>query len=436
MRRLIILIAMLYPPLALMGNTPPGQKYKDSNLPVETRVEDLLQQMTPQEKITLLGGDETGFNACGVERLGIPPIRMTDGPVGVRTGAATAFPVSINMAASWDTGLIHRYGVALGEETKAKGKNCILGPCVGIHRFPLNGRNFESFGEDPFLSSRMAVSVVQGVQSQHVIATVKHFACNDQEWERNHYDVQVDERTLREIHLPAFEAAVKEGQVLAVMSAYNIVNGAHCSENRHLLTDILKNDWGFPGIVMSDWVSVYSAVGAANAGLDLEMPHPVWFKDRLLAAVQDGRVSEAVIDDKVRRQLRVRFLAGLFDNPAPAEDESIIRSESHRNLALEMARKSIVLLKNDRLLPLARERIKTIALIGPHAKTARTGGGGSSMVQPWETVSPYEGVAALLGNQVKIAYAEGTHIDPIRPVPLPSKYLRTPDGRRDRKSVV
>jgi beta-glucosidase len=182
---------------------------------------------------------------------------------------------------------------------------------------------------------------------------------------------------------------------------------------------------------MSDWVSVYSAVGAANAGLDLEMPHPVWFKDRLLAAVQDGRVSEAVIDDKVRRQLRVRFLAGLFDNPAPAEDESIIRSESHRNLALEMARKSIVLLKNDRLLPLARERIKTIALIGPHAKTARTGGGGSSMVQPWETVSPYEGVAALLGNQVKIAYAEGTHIDPVRPVPLPSKYLRTPDGRSE-----
>lgn len=431
MKRLIALIAIFCPVFSLMGNNTLSQKYQDSKLPVDARVDGLLQQMTLQEKIALLGGDETGFNSCGVERLGIPPIRMSDGPVGVRTGAATAFPVSINMAASWDTGLIHRYGVALGEETKAKGRNCILGPCVGIHRFPLNGRNFESFGEDPFLSSRMAVSVIQGVQSQGVIATVKHFACNDQEWERNHYDVQVDERTLREIHLPAFETAVTEGHVLAVMSAYNIVNGAHCSENRHLLTDILKEDWGFPGIVMSDWVSVYSADKAANAGLDMEMPHPVWFKDRLLAAVQDGRVSEAVIDDKVRRQLRVRFLAGIFDRPAPTEDETIIRSESHRHLALEMARKSIVLLKNDGLLPLAKDRIKTIALIGPHAKTARTGGGGSSMVQPWETVSPYEGAVALLGNQAKIAYAEGTHIDPVRSVPLPSRYLRTPDGRSE-----
>ena len=430
MRRLITLTAILCPAFALMG-APADQMYKDPKLPVEARVENLLPQLTLQEKISLLGGDETGFNGCGVERLGIPPIRMSDGPVGVRTGAATAFPVSINMAASWDTALIHRYGVALGEETKAKGKNCILGPCVGIHRFPLNGRNFESFGEDPFLSSRMAVNVVQGVQSQGVIATVKHFACNDQEWERNQYDVQVDERTLREIHLPAFEAAVTEGHVLAVMSAYNIVNGAHCSENRHLLTDVLKHDWGFPGIVMSDWVSVYSADQAANAGLDLEMPHPVWFKDRLLAAVKDGRVSEAVIDDKVRRLLRVRFLAGIFDNPPPVENESIIRSESHRNLALEMARKSIVLLKNDGVLPLAPERIKTIALIGPHAKKARTGGGGSSMVQPWETVSPYQGVTALLKDRVKITYAEGTHIDPIRPVPLPSKYLRTPDGRSE-----
>ena len=205
---------------------------------------------------------------------------MTDGPVGVRTGAATAWPVSINMAASWDTNLIQRYGVALAEEVKAKGKNCILGPCVGIHRFPLNGRNFESFGEDPFLSGRMAVSYIQGVQSQNVIATVKHFACNDQEWQRNRADSVVDERTLREIHLPAFEAAVTEGKVRAVMSAYNLVNGQHCSENKHLLTDILKGDWGFQGIVMSDWVSVYSAVAAANNGLDLEMPRPVWFGEQ------------------------------------------------------------------------------------------------------------------------------------------------------------
>jgi beta-glucosidase len=161
----------------------------DMNVPVEKRIEELLQQMTLQEKIMLLGGDETGFNSQGVPRLGIPPIRMTDGPVGVRNEEATAFPVSVNMAASWNTELIYRYGIALAEETKAKGKNCILGPCVGIHRFPLNGRNFESFGEDPYLSARMAVHFILGVQSQNVIATVKHYACNDQEWMRNDYDV-------------------------------------------------------------------------------------------------------------------------------------------------------------------------------------------------------------------------------------------------------
>jgi len=224
--------------LILNGFNLAWAESEDMKLAVEKRIESILKQMTLEEKITLLGGDRTGFNGCGIERLGIPPIRMTDGPVGVRTGEATAFPVSVNMAASWDTALIYRYGVALAEETKAKGKNCILGPCVGIHRFPLNGRNFESFGEDPYLSARMAVNFIKGVQSQNVIATVKHFACNDQEWERNNYDVVVDERTLREIHLPAFEYAVKEAGVKAVMSAYNIVNGQHCSENKHLFTTV------------------------------------------------------------------------------------------------------------------------------------------------------------------------------------------------------
>jgi len=402
---------------------------KDMKLSVENRIEDILKQMTLEEKITLLGGDDTRFNGCGVQRLGIPPIRMSDGPVGVRTGEATAFPASVNMAASWDTALIYRYGVALGEETKAKGKNCILGPCVGIHRFPLNGRNFESFGEDPYLAARMAVNVIKGVQSQNVIATIKHYVCNDQEWERNNYDVVVDERTLREIQLPAFEYAVKEANVRAVMSAYNIVNGEHCSENKHLLTDILKNDWNFKGIVMSDWVSVYSADKAANNGLDLEMPRPKWFKDVLLAAVKSGQVSQNVIDDKVHRHLRVRLETGLFENPSPKEDESIIQSESHQNLALEIAQKSIILLKNDNILPLAEDKIKTIALIGPSAKTARTGGGGSSRVRPWKAVSPYEGLINLLGDNVKIKFAEGARIDTVKAASIPSKYLRTPDGQ-------
>jgi beta-glucosidase len=397
-------------------------------LPVETRIDDLLPRMTLAEKIAMLSGDKTGFNASGVERLGIPPIRMSDGPVGVRTGVATAWSASVNMAASWDTNLIYNYGIALAEEIKAKGKNCILGPCVGIHRFPLNGRNFESFGEDPFLSARMAVNYIQGVQSQNVIATVKHFACNDQEWERTHVDSVVDERALREIHLPAFEAAVTEGKVRAVMSAYNIVNGQHCSENKHLLSDILKGDWGFNGIVMSDWVSVHSAIAAANNGLDLEMPHPVWFGEKLLEAIQSGQVSEQTIDDKIRRLLRVRFESGLFENPSPKPDESVVRSAAHRELALEMAQKSMVLLKNDGLLPLSKDKLKTIAFIGPAANVARTGGGGSSNIRPWGKVSPLAGMKKLLGDRVKIQFAEGVNIDPVKAITVTSEFLLAPDG--------
>jgi beta-glucosidase len=398
---------------------------------VESRIEGLLKQLTLEEKITLLGGDQTGMNGCGVERLGIPLIRMSDGPVGVRSGPSTAFPVSVNMAASWDTELIHRYGIALAEETKAKGKNCILGPCVGIHRFPLNGRNFESFGEDPFLSARMAVTYIKGVQSQNVMATVKHFACNDQEWERNNYDSIVDDRTLREIHLPAFEYAVKEANVLAVMAAYNIVNGQHCTENKQLLIDILKNEWGFKGILMSDWGSVYSTVEAANNGLDIEMPQPKWFDGKLLTAVRQGKVSQETIDDKVRRLLRVRIETGIFENPRPKQDESAIRSKAHVNLAVEMAQESIILLKNDKMLPLAQDKIKTIALIGPSAKIARAGGGGSSRVRPWRTVSPYDGLTTLLGKDVKIEYNEGVRVVKFNMASIPSQYLTTPDGKSE-----
>lgn len=406
-----------------------GQNYLNKSASIDDRINDLLPRLTLEEKISMLSGDSTGFNSHGVPRVHIPEIRMSDGPVGVRDGLSTAYPVSVNMAASWDTALIYRYGVALGEETRAKGKTCILGPCVGIHRFPLNGRNFESFGEDPFLSSRMAVNYVKGVQSQQVIATVKHFAANDQEWERNNYSSNVDERTLREIHLAPFEAAVKEGHARAIMSAYNKVNGVHCSENRQLLTDILKNDWGFTGVVMSDWVSVYSAVDAANNGLDIEMPEAVWMGDSLLAAVKAGKVSEAIINEKIRRHLRVRFEMGQFDAPLPVANQSAVETPAHRQLAREIAEKSIVLLKNDGVLPLSINQLKTVAVIGPSAKVMRSGGGGSSKVDPWVTVSPLEGIQAVAGKQVKVMYAEGVSIDPEKAVQLPGKYLRAPDGK-------
>ncbi|MFA5258318.1 MAG: glycoside hydrolase family 3 N-terminal domain-containing protein, partial [Opitutales bacterium] len=393
------------------------------------KIDSLLSQMTLEEKVAMLSGDETGFNSPGVERLGVPMIYMTDGPVGVRLGQATAFPVSVNMAAGWDTALVRQYGNALAEETLAKGRNCILGPCVGVQRYPLGGRNFESFGEDPFLSAMMDVDFIRGVQEKGVIATIKHYATNDQEWERRSVDSIVSERALREVHLLPFEYGVKDGGVWMLMSSYNLVNGTHASENAHLLTDVLKNDWGFKGLVVSDWTSTYSTEGTANAGLDIEMPDGVWFGARLLEAVADGRVSESVIDDKIRRHLRVRFAMGLFDNPVPAPDQSVIESDAHRALARTMAEESITLLKNDGLLPLERGKHLTIALIGPNALYARSGGGGSALVNPWTTVSPLEGLRKLLGDDVTILAAEGVDLNPADTEPFPSAYLRSPDGQ-------
>ena len=207
---------------------------------VEQKIRDLIGKMTLEEKIDLLSG--TGFETRPILRLGIPPLNMTDGPVGVRWDSSTAFPVSIAMAATWDPGLIRRVGWALGREVKAKGRHMLLGPCININRVPHGGRNFESFGEDPYLTSRIAVSYVEGVQSEKVVACAKHFACNNQEWERATIDAKVDERALREIYLPAFRAAVQEGGAWTVMSAYNRLNGYYCSENHYLLTDVLKND--------------------------------------------------------------------------------------------------------------------------------------------------------------------------------------------------
>lgn len=397
--------------------------------PNEQDIQDLVGQMTLEEKLTMLSGDVTGFNAPGVERLGVPTLYMSDGPLGVRNGKATAYPASIALAATWDAQLAHDYGNALAEETLAKGKNCILGPCVGVSRFPLGGRNFESFGEDPVLSGYLAIAVIHGIQEKGVLATIKHYAANDQEWRRNDVDSIVSERALREVHLLPFEYGVKEGDVWSVMSSYNLVNGHHASENSYLLTDVLKTDWGFRGIVMSDWVSVYSAAKAANAGLDLEMPNAVWFGEKLTADVKAGKVSQAVIDDKIRRHLRVRSALGMFDRPAPVADQSLVETQAHRDMARRMAEESITLLKNNGLLPLDKTKAPVIALIGPNSLVARTGGGGSSCVEPWRTTSPLEGLRAVLGDKATILTNEGVMIDAARVQVVPTEYLHTPDGK-------
>ena len=383
----------------------------------DPRIEKLLSRLTLAEKISLLGG--TGFETVPIPRLGIPPLKMTDGPVGVRWQESSAFPASIMMAASWNTPLIEDLGAAIARETRAKGRQMLLGPCLNIHRTPFGGRNFESYGEDPFLAARMAVAFVKGVQASHVVATAKHFACNNQEHERMFTNVTVSERALREIYLPAFEAAVKEGGVMSVMSAYNKVNGTWCSENPVLLTDILKKEWGFRGFVVSDWGAVHSTVPTVHAGLDVEMPTGKYLNaGTLLPAVKDGLVSEAAITEMVRRLLRTMVWAGLLDGTDKTSGE--LNSARHRALARDVAREGMVLLKNEgQLLPLNPAAIKTLAVIGPAAAQAHTGGGGSSHVDPIYAISPYEALRQRLSPGATVRFAAGCRaegsLDPVPP---------------------
>lgn len=382
--------------------------YKDPKSVTEDRVEDLLKKMTLDEKLEqLTGTGDNGFDTKVNERLGIPAFKMTDGPLGVRWEKSTSFPSGVSIAASWDTVLISRFAEALAEETHAHGRNFLLGPCVNIHRLPTGGRNFESYGEDPYLASRLAVNYIKALQGKNVISSVKHFALNNQEWQRTEIDVQADERTMREIYLPSFEAAVKEGGVYTVMSAYNKVNGWWCSVNQNLLSDILKKDWGFKGFVISDWGSTHSTVNAANYGLDLEMPVAYVFStDSLKKAIQEGKVSQEMINDKVRRILRVKFLAGLFDKTFPS-DTTVLTGEAHKKLALEIAKESIVLLKNENdLLPLDINKVKKIAIIGPNATVAQIGGG-SSQVDPYYSVSALDGIKKFVGSNAEIIYSQG-----------------------------
>ncbi len=335
---------------------------------------------------------------------------MADGPHGVRRGKATCFPGSLAQAASWDRDLIGRIGIALGKEFRAKGCYVGLGPCINIIRDPRGGRSFETMGEDPYLIAQLATEYVKGVQSQKVITTPKHFVCNNQENERFQNDVQVPERSLQEMYLPAFKACVVDGGALGIMSAYNQVRGEFCSQNAYLLNDILKNQWQFKGFVVSDWGACHSTVESINAGLDVEMPRAKFYGKPLFEAVEKGQVSERTVDEAVRRILRTKFWAGVFDKPLVA-DESRVNTPEHQALALEAARKAIVLLKNDdNLLPLDKNKIKRIALIGPNAAIARPTGGGSSRVNPYYAVSPMDGLKNKLGDSVEINYVKGCSI--------------------------
>jgi beta-glucosidase len=285
--RTIIILTVLIAGVAIghAQDVPSNAPYKNAKLPVEQRVQDLLGRMTIEEKASMLAG-ANWMESVAVPRLGIPSIKMADGPMGIRSWAgpskitktaphpfnSTAFPAGIAVAATWDPAVAQSVGQAIGQEVRAIGRDMILGPTVNIQRVPLWGRNFEGYGEDPYLAAQMGVAYIKGLQGEGVIATVKHFDANNQEFERHRVDESIDERTLQEIYFPAFKAAVQEAGVWSVMSAYQKVNGLYCSENPFLLKDILRKEWGFKGFVVSDWGSTYSTLGPVNAGMDLEMP--------------------------------------------------------------------------------------------------------------------------------------------------------------------
>jgi beta-glucosidase len=383
-----------------------AQVYKDTKAPVEARVADLLSRLTLQEKLDYINGVDWLF-IRPIERLGIPAIKMTDGPVGARSfGKTTAYPASILSVATWDTSLIRQLGVAIGKDCRSRGIHILLGPAVNIYRAPMCGRNFEYMGEDPFLTSSMAVGYIQGLQSQGVVATIKHFAANNQEWDRNWVSSDIDERTLQEIYLPAFKAAVQKGNTGAVMSSYNPLNGTHTSHNNHLNNEILRTQWGFDGILMSDWGSVHDGIAAATGGLDLEMPGGEYMTAKnLLPAIEKGEINEELINEKVRRIFRVCFRYGFFDRPQIIESIPTDNPESAQ-MALDLARNGIVLLKNENnVLPLDLLKTKKIAVFGPNADTYNAGGG-SSCTDSYHSVTFLEELKKV-AKDVEINYING-----------------------------
>src|SRR6201988_3008681 len=380
----LIMLSLVFTAKLSLGQTP-----STSATPNPSRTADsILSQLTLDEKLDLLGGVD-GFFIRDIPRLNFPRLKMADGPIGVRNfGPATAMAGGIALTATWNPTLAELVGTELGRDSRAKGVHFLLAPGVNIYRAPMNGRNFEYFGEDPFLASRLAVSYIKGVQSQGVSATIKHYLGNNSEFDRHNTDSIIDERTLREIYLPTFEAAVKEAHVGAVMSSYNLTNGLHMSQNQYLLTDVLKKEWGFDGLIMSDWSGTYDGIEATNAGQDLEMPSGLHMNQQILKpAIEQGKVSVATVDDKVRRTLRTALRFGWLDRDQTAL--SIPRYNLQgRQAALNAARESITLLKNDGgLLPLSKSKIKSILIIGPDAYPAVHVGGGSADVQPFAAIS-------------------------------------------------
>ncbi|HEY5754002.1 MAG TPA: glycoside hydrolase family 3 C-terminal domain-containing protein [Chthoniobacterales bacterium] len=390
---------------------------------IEQRIEDLLAQMTLDEKVSLCHAGSK-FAVAAIPRLGIPEFSMSDGPHGVRQeickdswdpvdteeDRATYLPTGTALAATWNPEAAYRFGTVLGAEARHRGKDIILGPGINIVRTPLCGRNFEYYGEDPFHIAKLVVPEIRGIQSQPVAACVKHYAANSQELNRHGVDARMDERTLREIYLPGFEAAVIEGGSITVMGAYNKFRGQYCCHNAYLVNDILKGEWGYDGCYISDWAGVKDTVEAANFGCDIEMGTSNNYENFFLArpfreAIQRGELDEELVNDKVRRNLRAMFRAGVFDPDRPPGERNTAK---HHQVALEIAREAIVLLKNEgAVLPLDRKTLKRLVVIGDNAVTRHSPGGQSSGVKALYEITPLEGLRSHLDDSVEIQFFQG-----------------------------
>lgn len=377
-------------------------------------IHNLLSQLTLAEKALLTAGDSL-WSLPPVPRLGIPAMQVTDGPNGARgplgAGVTSAcFPCGTALAATWNEALIEQVGMALAHETRAKGASVLLAPTINIHRSPLNGRHFECFSEDPLLSGKAAAAYIRGLQSQGIAACVKHYVCNDSEYQRQALDIRVDERTLHEIYLVPFEFAVKEGKAWAVMAAYNRVNGVYAAESALLLQQILKEDWQFDGPVMSDWFGTRSTGRSFTGGLDLEMPGPGRMLGPGLAGkIENGELDPALLDDKVLRYLRLAHRTGVLasDGPGPAHADD---RPATRALIRQAACQSFVLLRNeDNLLPFSGEQLQSLAVIGPNARLGKIMGGGSAFVNPHYIVHPLQALEERLGAEVGISHHQGCH---------------------------
>lgn len=383
------------------------------------KIDALIKELTLEEKVSILSGSDA-WHTTPVERLSIPRVKMTDGPNGARGDggskvSSACYPNGSAIASTWDTELIEALGKSLGREAKSKDADVLLGPTINIHRHPLGGRHFECYSEDPFLTGAVTVAYVKGVQSQGVAACIKHFAGNDTEFQRHTVSSNIKPRALREIYLLPFEMAVKQGGALGVMSAYNQLNNTYCSSSEELLINILKEEWNFPGYVVSDWGAALQTIENANGGLDCEMPGPAkTWGENLVKAVKDNKVKEATINDKVTRILRVAEFTGRLQNPEEKPEESNDLKED-RELIKLVAADSMVLLKNDGVLPFNKSEIKTLAVIGSNAEKGQFIGGGSATVKPHYVVHPLEGLEQNLKENLSVKYAKGCHIHKFLP---------------------